>query len=274
MMSCEESRGLLHAYVDGELSASESLALEAHIVDCASCAAEYRELRLVVDTVRGATPIYEAPPGGRSKIESLLVRHRRRRLLGRLAWGIAGCVLLVSLALVQRAGSAGPFEEFAEMAADVHRRYASGALALDLRSEDGPAVSAWLGERLPFQITLPRYPTQPGAEKRYTLVGARLLPFDHHSLAYVAYMMKGEPISLLITSSALVAPTGGQVYHSGGLKFHFLSRNGQRLIAWSDRGLSYALVSSVQASGAASCVVCHGGETERPKFEKLVPSTH
>jgi anti-sigma factor RsiW len=207
-------------------------------------------------------------------VERLLARHRRRRLLRGLAWGSAACVLLVSIFLVRQAGSAEPFEQFAELAVDAHRRYTSGTLALDLSSEDGPAVSAWLGDRLPFQITLPRYPAQPGAEKRYTLVGARLLPFDHHSLAYVAYKMKGEPISLLITSSASVSPSGGQVYRSGGLRFHFLSRNGQRLIAWSDRGLSYALVSSVQASGAASCVVCHGGEGERPKFEGLVPSTH
>ena len=94
--------------------------------------------------------------------------------------------------------------------------------------------------------------------------------FDGQEVAYLAYRMEGRPISLLVSSSAEVLPSSGQAYTSGKLTFHFSSEQGLKLITWRDRGLSYALVSDVQVEGAQSCVVCHGAESERDKFENLL----
>jgi hypothetical protein len=120
-------------------------------------------------------------------------------------------------------------------------------------------------------VTLPRYPDQAGGSRNYTLVGARLLPFEDRNLAFVAYRMREKPVSLLVAAASAVGRMSGRVQRSGALDFYFLSRDGLQIIAWSDRGVSYALVSDVQGSAAASCVVCHGTDAERLKFEQLIP---
>jgi len=89
----------------------------------------------------------------------------------------------------------------------LHVLYARGDLALDVRSQDGRAIASWLGERLPFRTDLPKALSW----QRYRLVGARVLPFEDRSLAYVAFEMEGRPISLLIVPAAVVhrqAPAG------------------------------------------------------------------
>jgi anti-sigma factor RsiW len=60
-MTCEEARAQIQLYVDHEMPATETMALEAHLVDCERCRAEYEALLSVVDAVRGTRPLYEAP---------------------------------------------------------------------------------------------------------------------------------------------------------------------------------------------------------------------
>jgi hypothetical protein len=88
-------------------------------------------------------------------------------------------------------------------------------------------------------------------------------------LAYLAYEMDGKPISLLISSSSRVAPSGGENYQAGGLMFYFSSDQGLRIITWKDKGLTYAQVSDLDVKGAESCAICHGAEGEYRKFEGL-----
>ncbi|WP_343821932.1 anti-sigma factor family protein, partial [Dyella marensis] len=42
-MTCDESRLLLHAYLDDELDAAQSLDMERHVAACPACAAAQRE---------------------------------------------------------------------------------------------------------------------------------------------------------------------------------------------------------------------------------------
>jgi len=81
--------------------------------------------------------------------------------------------------------------------------------------------------------------------------------------------MDGKPISLLISSSSRVAPSGGENYQAGGLTFYFSSEQGLRTITWKDKGLTYAQVSDLDVKGAESCAICHGAEGEHRKFEGL-----
>jgi anti-sigma factor RsiW len=161
------------------------------------------------------------------------------------------------------AGRSG-YEQFA---AQAHRDYARGAFPLDVASSQPQVVSDWLEPRVPFHLTLPNYPE--GGPKRYTLAGARLMQYRGEDVAYLAYEMDRKPISLLISSSSRVMPSGGETYQSGGLTFYFASEQGLRIITWRDRGLTYAQVSDLDVKGAESCVICHGAEGERRKFEGL-----
>jgi hypothetical protein len=83
--------------------------------------------------------------------------------------------------------------------------------------------------------------------------------------------MDRTPITLLMTSDPVAAPSGGVVYRSGALTFHFTDRKGLKLIAWTDRGIHYSLVSELGARGAESCIICHGRDDDRRVIEELRP---
>jgi anti-sigma factor RsiW len=269
-VTCQESRNALHLYLDGELPPPEVLCLEAHLVECVLCRKEYETLLAAVESVRGAHRLFDAPEASRHRVEQLIASHHRktRLLQGAIAVSVALLALILWPLYQQRNALT---DRFAGLAAESHLRYSRGTLPLDVETRDPLEVSAWLSGRLPFHLTLPNYPQQPGQSKRYSLVGARLLAYGEDDVAYLAYRMEGRPISLLIASSARVTPTGGSIYQSGGLSFHTASYKGLRLITWTDKGLSYALVSDLDAAGGESCMICHGEESEQQKFAPLKP---
>jgi anti-sigma factor RsiW len=269
MKYCERARGWLHPYMDGELIGADQLAFEEHLLECDNCRSEYTAARQVVDAVRGSSPLYPASPTLGLKLRDILqhdrsVRVRRVRVrAGVMAACFIGTILFITLLPNVRT------ERFTSFAATTHARYAQGAVGLGLSSKEPVIVSEWLRARLPFHLALPNFPLDPGTAKSYSLVGASLMRFEGHDVAFLAYTMNAKPISLLVSSTASVLPYSGQAYTSGKLVFHFSTEHGLKLITWRDRGLSYALVSDVQVEGAQSCVVCHGSESERQKFENL-----
>src|SRR5690606_401046 len=190
-----------------------------------------------------------------------LVNGQRRTAV---LWKIAAAVCvaaglgLLTPALMRRASAS----EFADFAASPHVPYARGAMPLDIASSEPDSVSGWLQPRVRFAMQLPDYPGGSGAPKRYQLVGARLMQYHDQELAYLAYEMGGKPISLLMTSATAAEPAGGDIYRSGKLEFHFLDRNGSQLIAWTDHGIRYYLVSDL-GGGADSCMICHGRQSDR-----------
>ena len=273
MNACEQARLMIHPYIDGELSPKEILEFETHLMECERCRAEYHNTRTVVDTVRGARPLYELPADSLRKAELLVETHRRRsRLLSRLQ-AVAAAILLAAAAGLllhwsRQAASGG----FAALAAQTHLDYETGRLPLDIVSSDPEVVSAWLRSHVPFHIDLPDYPVGPGERKPYRLVGARRLAYRNDVAAYLAYEMNGRPISLLLSASSRAAPSGGQIYRSGRLIFHFTDENGLRVISWTDKGLHYSLVSELGAGGAESCAICHGSAAERRVIDELQPN--
>ena len=83
--------------------------------------------------------------------------------------------------------------------------------------------------------------------------------------------MKDRPITLVITSDSVAKPSGGEVIPSRGLQFHYNAIGGLKVLTWSDRGLTYALVSDLEERGQKSCFVCHEGTKDRDFIEPLKP---
>jgi anti-sigma factor RsiW len=163
-------------------------------------------------------------------------------------------------------------ESFRVYAAESHLRYARGRLSLDAQSGDPRVLTTWLEQTLPFHLEVPAYPSAAPGENAYELVGARLLRHRDEDVAFLSYKMKDRPVSLFVASAEGREPAGGELYRSGDLDFHFYSVDGLKLIGWIDKGLSYVIVSNIDAVGAESCVVCHGQGGDRKKFESLQPA--
>jgi len=278
MTGCDAFRRLVSAYLDGELVEEDRVAFEAHVGGCEACQRSLDDEREVVDALqRAARPVPSAPNELRARVDRMLAEAQRPT--GPASrWGaplvVAASIVAVALvgaALLQRSSATAPraLNAFATLAADTHLRHARGQLPLEVRSDVPADVSRFFEGRVPFHFELPDYPVGPGERKPYHLDGGRLVAFDDDYIAYVAYRMEGRPISLLVTTADRVRPEGGSEVVSGGLTFHIESVAGLKVITWSDKGLTYALVSDLAVTGSRSCIVCHGSDAERRKIEGL-----
>jgi anti-sigma factor RsiW len=290
LKNCDEIRGRLTLYLDNELQGDERAAVETHLPECESCAAIFaRELNFL-NAVRESGPLPVASPALREKVEAILneghvspaaVPARPTRHAARFSWIVAvaaGLLVLLLPVLVWRVvrqteapPSVGGTSSFALMAANTHLRRTRGQLPLEMESASPQNISEWFSNKVNFSLKLPNYQESSGQEKLYTLEGARLVNFQNDYAAYVAYRMKDRPISLVITSDSLARPSGGEEIASKGLRFHYNAIDGLKVITWSDRGLTYALVSDLEERGQQSCIVCHEGTKDQDFIEPLKP---
>jgi anti-sigma factor (TIGR02949 family) len=300
MTECASIREQIAFLLDGELERGDRERLERHLGGCPGCRAALEAERAFLERVRGAAPLYAAPPELRARVEAVLAdapgpcgtpERLRRRVLGMLAgravaarWekrqlrvaAVAAVLLVLAAgAIVGRMRALDlrrrTTSEFALMAVDAHVRYVRGQLPLEVATGSAARISLWFDGKVPFGLRLPNYQEASGQERLYELEGARLVGFKGDYAAYVAYRMGTRPISLVVTSSAVAEPYGGEEIVSRGLLFHYDAIDGLKVITWSDHGLTYALVSDLEERGQQSCVICHQGTRDRDFIETLKP---
>lgn len=280
MKSCEDIRARMTLYLDNELQSDERASIEQHLQNCQSCTSFFDRQLAFLNTIRESGPLHVASPELREKVQTIL-RGKPVRGHSRRKWilPIAAALLLLLLPVVvwrfvrqTRVGptNGGP-SVFALMAAESHLRHSRGQLPLEMESNSPQEISEWFANKVNFNVKLPSYQESSGQDKLYTLEGARLVGYQNDYAAYVAYRMKEQPISLVITSDSVAKPSGGEQIASRGLRFHFNAIDGLKVITWSDRGLTYALVSDLEERGQQSCIVCHQGTKDQDFIEPLKP---
>jgi anti-sigma factor RsiW len=282
-------------YLDEELQGSERIDFEKHMSKCKPCHLRLQNERELLEIVRKAASRYVAATDLRARVEKLLnysetvstlrPQHaeislwRKNLATPGLRTVITGAVVIAFLFALgfwlvtqeQRGPIYSGPSEFALMAAETHLRHLRGQLPLEIASDAPQRISSWFDDKLPFSVKLPNYQESSGQEKLYELEGARLVGYKNDYAAYVAYQMRQRQISLVITSNSVARPSGGQEIVAKGLTFHYDSINGFKVITWSDRGLTYALVSDLEERGQQSCVVCHHGTNDQEFIESLKP---
>jgi anti-sigma factor RsiW len=72
MNACPDKELLLHSLLDGELDAVNTLACEAHLGECAACAAEFRRLQALRSKLRTAGVPFEGPAALRARIAAVI----------------------------------------------------------------------------------------------------------------------------------------------------------------------------------------------------------
>src|SRR4051794_26866759 len=72
MTACSDKELLLHGLLDGELDAANTLSCEAHIKECANCAAEFARLQALRSRLRTPGVAFEAPAALRARITAAL----------------------------------------------------------------------------------------------------------------------------------------------------------------------------------------------------------
>lgn len=282
MNNCEDICKRLNLYLDNELQGEERAAVETHLQECTACAAIFERELSFINAIRQSGPLLVASPELRARVHETLKGSKREVLEPRfgsrrqLAMAIAAALIVMLVLPVviwqatRRSKQPGP-SSFALMAADTHLRHARGRLPLEIETAAPQRISDWFANKVNFSVKLPNYQESSGQEKLYTLEGARLVGYKDDYAAYVAYRMKERPISLVITSDSVVKPSGGEEIVARGLTFHYNAIQGLKVITWSDRGLTYALVSDLEERGQQSCIVCHQGTKDQDFIAPLKP---
>lgn len=300
MNPCEEMRTQITFYLDDELRGSDRANLETHLSECEKCREIHDNEKRFLETIRGSRPLHTAAPELRARVESVLAQappplaasaglHQKIHnafwrinlgglgiLTGRRVLAVA-TVIAVAFAVGiwrfagYRPGPRRPTSDFAMMAVDTHQRHLRNQLPLEIASDQPEAISQWFTGKVPFSVKLPNYQESSGQEKLYNLEGARLVGYKNDYAAYVAYEMHARPISLVVTSDRVAQASGGEEIVSQGITFHYDSIQGLKVISWSDRGLTYALVSDLEERGQQSCIVCHQGTKDKDFIESLKP---
>ncbi len=259
---CNEIMKLMDAHLDGELDVKESLRVEAHLQQCPHCREAFLAEKEFQSLVHSNKPTTPAPDFASRCIQTALDREVRRRTRARRSWRLPW--IAASLALL--AAGAGAFIAISESSARVprlvklavaaHTDYLRNPASLDVTSSDGAVVSAWLQERLHFDIGIPKTPTLSPLE----LVGGSVVDDAQTRAAYLAYRRDGETVSLLVTPPQETRLNGREVISFRNILFHPADVSGYHTLEWSDSKHTYVLVSASPRAVYQGCQICHGSE--------------
>jgi anti-sigma factor RsiW len=270
MKNHDDYNVLIQLFIDDELKGQEGEDLISHLKDCASCQEELEEAKAFSARVRGARPQVEAPPALRAKILSRMSDPTNQaisnplikvRSIVRPHWRslAAAAMLLIavggvlSISYLRREVRAGSFVD----AAVAEHRGAGDGRQLDVQSSSPDVVAAWFAQRVSFPFRMPNAGIAAHDRAKYTLAGGRLVKFGGEPAALLEFRMTNNRISLLVSSDKLAAATGGKVTRSAGLSFHAKDLGELHVATWDNKGLTYALISSVAMGSNRSCSTCH-----------------
>lgn len=246
-MNCTEVRARLDAYVDGELSAGETTAVDAHCGACESCESLARHEREFRRLLR-RQPREAAPPELRARI----VRNIRRqsRVATARSWVLAPAVAvaaaIVLAVLVPWSRQAPPL--VADLV-DKHIAYAQIERPAELATNDRAEVAAWFVSRAGMRVTVPDY-----SPSGIRLVGARLADAHERKAAYLLYEKGRTLLSVFIVPvSAADTDVPGRVVSYRGHDYRAYEQKGYRTVSWAEGQVLYGLVSMLEYESLVEC---------------------
>jgi anti-sigma factor RsiW len=171
----------LQAYVDGELDAAASAALEAEMADNAALRANVERLRALSAAIRDKADYYSAP----------------RKLKARYPyWKPLAAAAAVLLAFGLGFLASGPGDDGRELVASHARATLSGRL-IDVASSDQHTVKPWLSSRLAFSP-----PVVDLSQEGFELAGARVDYLGGQSVAVLVYRRRQHVVEVFVRPDA------------------------------------------------------------------------
>src|SRR5215831_17029521 len=102
-MNCQETRKLLHAYLDGELDLANSLALEEHLHSCPLCTQQWQNQQTLRTKLNDSPLYFKAPPALRQQLAKAMGRTAPAPRTARRSWNWWTVALPLAACLVAAA---------------------------------------------------------------------------------------------------------------------------------------------------------------------------
>jgi anti-sigma factor (TIGR02949 family) len=191
-MDCPTCEAMVDAYVDGELSASESADFERSLAACPECRRRLESARAMSGLLRDM-PAEPAPDLLRARIEREL-----RAIAGRprehMRWVAMAASIVVALGVGWLGGvlSLQGGRETDELVAG-YLRVALGAHAVDVASSDRHTVKPWFAGRVDYSP-----PVHDLTTAGFPLVGGRLDVVDGRKVAVLVYRRNQHWLALTL----------------------------------------------------------------------------
>jgi len=229
-MDSDTWRPKIERYLDAELSDEETRAMDEHLRECSSCAAEaLRQLQLRRG-IKQAGHRYAASPEFRGRIAAQIFSRQPVSRSWRWATVPVAALALVAITIFSlRSGRPASNRVLAELT-DLHVATLAASTPVDVVSSDRHTVKPWFQGKVPFTFDLPELAGSP-----FTLVGGRLTYLDQEPGAHLIYDVGKHHISVFIfrdqpeLAGGAVTPESSQL-----LNFHIES--------WNSQGLRYFAV--------------------------------
>ncbi len=228
-MACEQWRGKLDQYVDGELAPAEVQALATHLRTCAACGAEVLDRVHIKRAIHTAGRRYEPSPEFRARIAQSLRTEPRRGFTARWKLVLVPVLTLLIAAFWlnsylgrERANRRRIYSELA----DLHVATLASATPVDVLSSDRHTVKPWFQGRIPFTFNLPEL-----AGSEFTLLGGRVaylqqVPGAHliyqirkHEISVFIFPAGAEEIEMLPSGAANAASFNSETWSQNGLRY-------------------------------------------------------
>src|SRR5215468_6274810 len=224
-MTCDVSRSLLHAYVDGELDAPRAAEFEQHLESCAACVRALEAQESLRSSIQHAQ-LYEALP---ANLESKIRRQLRdfstpisTRKIYAWRWLAAAAALVLFVGISWKfLPNLRPDSNLSASAAaaeivDAHIRSLQPGHLTDVASTDQHTVKPWFDGRVAFAP-----PVRDFTEEGFPLIGGRLDVLQGQNVAALVYGRRKHFINVFVWPER-----GGESEQYTG------SKNGYQWISW------------------------------------------
>src|SRR6266404_2885690 len=158
MTRCTKTIEELSAYMDGEVTLEEELALRRHLDGCPTCQQMISLFATLKDTVTRATEVYPLP----HTLRVVLKERPQPPRWSLFSWtlflkgGLIAALLFLTFAvgagLIGERRIESPANLLAQTLVSHHRTTPSGPDELGISSEDPTAITAWFHTQLPFPV--------------------------------------------------------------------------------------------------------------------------
>jgi len=241
-MLCNDANLLVHAYLDNELDAGDSVQLSRHLAGCPACTATLERHGQLKDTLRRAAPQYRLPDAMRARVLAALpmatampATSRRSAMAG---WRALPTALAASVLLLVGGGLGVLWQRQASdlqtLTGDVlsnHLRSLQAQHLTDVATSDQHTVKPWFDGKLDFSPQV-RDLTAEG----FVLVGGRLDVLHARRVAAIVYRRRLHAINLFQWPGPAADSAPSRVDAGDGFTAVYWTQDGMNYWAMSNLG--------------------------------------